>query len=180
MRRLMSNEAAGRTDIRSGYQGLTAKRATLGMRSIGQPCIRLHTSFLFARKVRHHARPGARRGPEARHAEERNGTPVLILRLNRPYLTQINGLTHFFRRGTSDNADKSAVPRKNFHSTGVFLKEAAIPRRPARTLAPMRVCARDTSVDWHDYCIQISDRGEQPESFAGYQVGIRLSPRLHI
>jgi hypothetical protein len=32
--------------------------------------------------------------------------------------------------------------------------------------------------DWHNYCMEYVIRGDEPEKFAGFQVGIGLSPRL--
>lgn len=83
-----------------------------------------------------------------------------------------------FSERTGDNADNSAVPRKNFHSTGSVFTRKEIPGWPVKRPERMDLPGRTGTVDWHGYCTVHVIRGDRSERTSDFQVGIRLSPRL--
>ncbi len=171
----MRGKTAGGAGVRSGSQRLTAKRATVGVSCVGQPCICLHISFLSRARVCHTRLPAARKG-KTRH---RRIISWLILRTGQPSFTPNKRPYTSFSDRTGDNVDKSTVLRKNFHSSGVSLEKRDMLGQPARRREAMRRIVRDKPGDWHKYCIVVSDRGDRDRPFRFTRLGFACIPGYH-
>lgn len=149
-RRLMRGKTAGGAGVRPGRQRLTAKRATVGMSRLGQPCVSLHISFLSRERVV--TIPD--RSPAARKGGYTAVEPSLILWTGQPsFIPNKRPYTSFSDR-TGDNVDKSTVLRKNFHSPGTSQEKTGPLGCPASRREPKRPIVGNASGDWHGYCIE--------------------------
>ena len=162
----MSSKTAGGANIRVAGQWLTAQGATIGMRSFGQPCICLHTSFLsLERPVAMPSRIASDQW--AGRTTDEHLTSLTPLTDRPVSIPNKRAYTRFSER-TGDNADKSAVPRKKFHSTGMVLASEETPARPAKRADRPGPPERTGIVGWHGYCTEHVIRGDRSEFSSGF------------
>lgn len=123
--------------------------------------------FSFAREPGRHVRPDRQRDQRARRTTDECLAP-LTPRTGRPAsIPNKRAYTRFSER-TGDNADKSAVPRKKFHSTGMVLASEETPARPAKRADRPGPPERTGIVGWHGYCTEHVIRGDRSEFSSGF------------
>jgi hypothetical protein len=137
------------------------------MRSVSQPCICLHTSFLSLESpVAMSDRITS--GTRGQGARQTNVSPRSSLSRAGPRLSQINGRIQDFRRGQAimrinpQSLEKISIPREWFwrewrHSPGL-----------RKGLISQDLPERTGDVDWHGYCTEHVIRGDRSELSSGF------------
>lgn len=137
------------------------------MRSVGQPCICLHTSFLSLESpVAMSDRITS--GTRGQGARQTNVSPCSPLSRAGPRLSQINGRIQDFRRGQAimrinpQSREKISILRER--SWRARRRSPGLRTGPASQDLPERTGA----VDWHSYCIEHVIRGDGSELSSGF------------